>query len=82
MRIHTKHNYFILIVGFNSFVIHVFVNNIKIIEMKKSGIIEKIKAKLITRFLIVNRSYKLLLGLENKKKLRKKNNQAILTYLQ
>lgn len=45
---------FILLASFNNLIFNKFINNIKIIDIKKSKNIIKIKAKLAKRFLIID----------------------------
>lgn len=53
-HIHTNYSIFISTINLKSLILNLFINDIKIMGMEKSGIITKIKAKLITSFWIVD----------------------------
>lgn len=52
--IHTDHNIFIIKAGLNSLIVSTFIDDIKVMTWKGSGIIYYVKAKLIVVFLIVD----------------------------
>lgn len=52
--IYIDHSIFILSESYNNFFINIFVNDIKIIDIKKSENIAKIKKKLVARFLKID----------------------------
>lgn len=52
--IHVDHNIFITTVSLKNPVLSVFINNIKIIVLKNSGIIRRVKTKLTTIFFILD----------------------------
>lgn len=54
LQINVDHSIFVIKTGLNSLVISTFVNNIKVIALKKSGMIYYIKAKLVATFFIVD----------------------------
>lgn len=54
LSFYANYNIFTLSAGLNKIIVNVFINDIKIINKKKSSIIKKVKIKLISTFLIVN----------------------------
>lgn len=53
-RINANHSIFITSTGLNGPIVSIFIDNIKIIAIKKSGLIEKVKVKLTSTFQVVN----------------------------
>lgn len=68
--------------GLNSPIVNMFIDNMKIMGMKRSDVIMKIKVELITGFFDDwYKLQKLLHELESWKRLKKQDNQAFLTCL-
>lgn len=55
-KMNTDHSIFMTKAGLNSLVISMFSDNIKIIALKKSGITQRVKAKLSAAFLMIDMS--------------------------
>lgn len=52
-QIHVDYSIFMTKTDFNRSIMSIFINNIKIIDIKKNGFIQKIKKSLIAIFLLV-----------------------------